>query len=108
MDRIVYASFDRFPAPKGAAVHIEAFARRKGAFCDRFVFEVNGLPSVEWKYHYPAVADDRELLRKLRAMEDACLAAADLVVTVSRVTADYLSGRGVDPGRIRVIPNGVD
>ena len=173
MDRIVYASFDRFPAPKGAAVHIEAFARalgaafggvylvtvapveaavpvaipfvthhplpalgadpiervselprppgglvagpsggrrprpidfegypvarRKGAFCDRLVFEVNGLPSVELKYHYPAVADDRELLRKLRAMEDACLAAADLVVTVSRVTADYLAGRGVGP-----------
>ena len=184
MDRIVYAAFDRFPAPKGAAVHIEAFARALGAAfgglnlvtvagnepvdpvripgvthcplpalgadliervsnfrahlsawwkgrcfevvhvrsifegypiarskdasCERFVFEVNGLPSIELKYNYPAVADDRELLRKLAAMEDLCLAAADLVVTVSRVTAGYLAGRGVPPERIRVIPNGVD
>lgn len=184
MSRIVYVAFDRFPAPKGAAVHIDAFARalgeafgdvdlvtvasgeaagpvaipgvrhhplpalgsdpiervlnfrahlaawwrgrrarvvhvrsifegyplarRKSALFDRLVFEVNGLPSIELKYTYPAVADDRELLRKLTAMEDACLAAADLVVTVSRVSATYLAGRGVDPGRIRVIPNGVD
>ncbi len=184
MDRIVYAAFDRFPAPKGAAVHIGEFARELGsAFggvnlvtvahpepadtvqipgvthvplpalgtdliervanfrahlsawwkgrcfevvhvrsifegyhiarskessCKRFVFEVNGLPSIELKYNYPAVADDRELLRKLTAMEDRCLAAADLVVTVSRVTAGYLAGRGVSPERIRVIPNGVN
>ncbi len=184
MDRMVYAAFDRFPAPKGAAVHIEAFAhalgaafgglnlvtvanhepadpvtipgvthvplpalgndliervanfrahlsawwkerrfevvqvrsifegyriaRHKESCCDRFVFEVNGLPSIELKYNYPAVADDRELLRKLAAMEDLCLAAADLVVTISQVTAGYLTGRGVSPERIRVIPNGVD
>ncbi len=181
---MVYAAFDRFPAPKGAAVHIAAFARALGAafdglnlitvahpepvdpvqipgvthwplpalgadliervsnfrahlsawwkgrrfevvhvrsifegyhiarskesFCKRFVFEVNGLPSIELKYNYPAVADDRELLRKLTAMEDLCLTAADLVVTVSQVTAGYLAGRGVSPERIRVIPNGVD
>jgi glycosyltransferase involved in cell wall biosynthesis len=184
MDRIVYAAFDRFPAPKGAAVHIEAFARALGAafggvnlitvadeqvgepvpipgvnhfplsavgadliervanfrahllawwngrcfevvhvrsifegypiarhkeaWCDQFVFEVNGLPSIELKYNYPAVADDRELLRKLTAMEDRCLSAADLVVTISHVTAGYLVGRGVSPDRIRVISNGVD
>ncbi len=83
-------------------------ARAKPAYCDRFVFEVNGLPSIELKYHYPAVADDRELLRKLYALEDACLAAADLVITVSAVTARFLRGRGVAPERIRVIPNGVD
>ena len=184
MDRIVYAAFDRFPAPKGAAVHIDAFARALGAafggvnlitvadeqfgepvripgvthfplpavgadliervsnfrahlsawwkgrcfevvhvrsifegypiarhkeaWCDQFVFEVNGLPSIELKYNYPAVADDCELLRKLTAMEDRCLSAADLVVTISQVTAGYLVGRGVSPDRIRVIPNGVD
>lgn len=184
MDQIVYASFDRFPAPKGAAVHIEAFvgilgrtfgkvdlisigvgephepvaipgvqhhplpalgadpiervlnfrahlnawwkgrragvlhvrsifegyplALRKNAICDRFVFEVNGLPSIELKYHYPAVADDPELLRKLTHMEDVCLASADLIVTVSEVSAAYLVSRGVEVHKIRVIPNGVD
>lgn len=78
---------------------------RRGA---RLVYEVNGLPSVELKYHYPGVADDRELRRKLEAQEDACLRAADLVITVSPVTAEYLAGRGLPEGKIRVIPNGVD
>lgn len=186
---IVYASFDRFPAPKGAAVHIRAFveslgeafggvdllalrdgstastapvalaegvtyhpleargrdlveqalsfrshlaawwrgrprakvvhvrsifegypvARRKEALTDALVFEVNGLPSIELKYHYPDVAEDAELLRKLVAQEDLCIARADLLVTPSEVTAEYLvKQRGADAGRVRVIPNGVD
>ena len=182
---MVYAAFDRFPAPKGAAIHIAAFAnalgshfgglklitvahpgavnavqipgvvhvplpalgadliervanfrshlsawwkgrcfevvhvrsifegyhvaRDKSSACKHFVFEVNGLPSIELKYNYPAVADDRELLRKLTAMEDVCLARADLIVTVSQVTARYLmEQRGASKERIRVIPNGVD
>jgi glycosyltransferase involved in cell wall biosynthesis len=75
----------------------------------RLIFEVNGLPSIELKYRYPGVVDDRELMRKLIAQEAACLDAADLIVTPSAVTRDYLaSARGVDPGKIRVIPNGVD
>ncbi|WP_163991218.1 glycosyltransferase family 4 protein [Pyxidicoccus caerfyrddinensis] len=185
---IVYASFDRFPAPKGAAVHIRAFvealgaafggvdllalrdastastdphalaegvtyhpleargrdlveqalsfrshlaawwrgrpkaavvhvrsifegypvARRKEALTDALVFEVNGLPSIELKYHHPDVADDAELLRKLVAQEDLCISRADLLVTPSEVTAEYLVQRGADAGRVRVIPNGVD
>ncbi|MBZ4331058.1 glycosyltransferase family 4 protein [Corallococcus sp. AS-1-12] len=183
---IVYASFDRFPAPKGAAVHIRAFvealgaafgpvdlvaigdapgapppalgshvtyhplgargkdlvaqaltfrshlgawwrgrprakvvhvrsifegypiARRKAALTDALVYEVNGLPSIELKYHHPDVADDAELMRKLLAQEEACLQAADLLVTPSAVTAEYLRSRGADPKRLRVIPNGVD
>ncbi|WNG50004.1 glycosyltransferase family 4 protein [Archangium minus] len=180
---IVYASFDRFPSPKGAAVHIRAFvealgqafggvellaiggdlteplpegvrfhplraqgseliqqalcfreglaawwrgrararvvhvrsifegypiARRKEQLTEHLVFEVNGLPSIELKYHSPGVAEDDELLRKLVAQEDLCLAKADLVLTPSPVTARYLESRGVAPGCIRVIPNGVD
>ncbi|RKG52789.1 glycosyltransferase family 1 protein [Corallococcus sp. AB011P] len=183
---IVYASFDRFPAPKGAAVHIRAFvealgaafgpvdlvaigdapgapppalsphvtyhplgargkdlvaqaltfrshlgawwrgrprakvvhvrsifegypiARRKAALTDALVYEVNGLPSIELKYHHPDVSDDAELMRKLLAQEEACLQAADLLVTPSAVTAEHLISRGADPKRLRVIPNGVD
>jgi glycosyltransferase involved in cell wall biosynthesis len=75
----------------------------------RLIFEVNGLPSIELKYRYPRMADDRELMRKLVAQEQACLEAADCIVTPSGVTKQYLSGaRGVDAARIRVIPNGVD
>ena len=83
-------------------------ARHKPRWCDQFVFEVNGLPSVELKYHYPQVADDRELMSKLISQEQCCLDAADLVVTVSEVNAAHLRSRGVDEARLCVIPNGVD
>jgi glycosyltransferase involved in cell wall biosynthesis len=83
-------------------------ALHKQHVCDKLVFEVNGLPSIELKYHYPGVAGDRELLGKLIAQEDTCLQAADLVVTVSETNARYLVSRGVAVERIRVIPNGVD
>ena len=181
---LIYISFDRFPAPKGAATHIAAFAdalgaefgdlelvtlpgregfpvpemrgvrhfelpaqganiitramafraelgrwwskrranivhvrsiyegyplaKRKADVCDYYVYEVNGLPSIELKYHYPEVDEDDELLRKLRWQEQACLDAADLIITVSEVNAACLQSRGVRHERIRVIPNGVD
>ncbi|OLP16084.1 glycosyl transferase family 1 [Leptolyngbya sp. 'hensonii'] len=82
--------------------------QHKSRWCDFLVFEVNGLPSIELKYRYPDVVDDRELMQKLLAQEQICLEAADLIITPSRVTRAYLEGRGVAPGKIRVIPNGVD
>ena len=80
----------------------------KHARCEKLVYEVNALPSIELKYHYPSVADDAELLAKLHAQEQRCLDAADLIVTVSQTTAALLTQRGVDSRRMRVIPNGVD
>jgi len=74
----------------------------------RLIFEVNGLPSVELKYRYPRADDDRELMRKIVAQEQACLEAADRIVTPSAITGRFLEGRGADPNKIRVIPNGVD
>jgi len=75
----------------------------------RLIFEVNGLPSIELKYRYPRAADDRDLMRKLIQQEAVCLQAADLIVTPSSVTRDYLaSARGVPREKIEVIPNGVD
>lgn len=75
----------------------------------RLIFEVNGLASIELKYRYPRVVDDRELMRKLIRQEALCLDAADLIVTPSGVTRDYLaSARRVPGEKIRVIPNGVD
>ena len=182
---LAYISFDTVPAPKGAATHIEAFARTlgesfggvelvtvaAGAECvarverwpgvfhtqlpavgvslidrvlcfrhylsawlagrrfeavqfrspfegmavvkqterHRVVFEVNGLPSVELKYRYPQMVDDRELMRKLLAQEQACFQAADRIVTPSALTREYLvANRGVGIAKIDVIPNGVD
>ena len=83
-------------------------AMAKAHCCDRLVVEINGLPSIELKYHYPHVADDEELLRKLRWQEQQLLEAADTVLTVSEVNASHLISRGTPAERIRVIPNGVD
>ncbi|WP_008309702.1 glycosyltransferase family 4 protein [Leptolyngbya sp. PCC 6406] len=83
-------------------------ALHRAKLCRHLIFEVNGLPSIELKYRYPQVADDDELMHKLVAQEDACLQAADRILTPSDVTRDYLIQRGVGRDRIQVIPNGVD
>jgi glycosyltransferase involved in cell wall biosynthesis len=75
----------------------------------RLIFEVNGLPSIELKYRYPGVEDDRELMRKVEAQERVCLDAAHLVITPSGVTRQYLmTARGVPAAKVKVIENGVD
>ncbi len=85
-----------------------AIAQNKAQFCDAFIFEVNGLPSIELKYRYPKVADDPELMNKLLIQEQVCIDAADVIVTPSAVTRDHLLSRGISPAKIQVIPNGVD
>ena len=85
-----------------------SIACHKDAWCERLIYEVNALPSIELKYHYPAVADDRELMRKLRTQEQVCLAAADRIIVVSDVTRRHLVSRGVDADRIELIRNGVE
>ena len=181
-NRIAYVSFDVVPGPKGAATHIEAFARALAAAfggldlitiaeahaseeCDgairrttlpaagaslidrvlcfrrflthwletrsfeaiqyrsifegvpllalrgrtRLIFEVNGLPSVELKYRYPDVVDDRDVMRKIVSQEQACFEAADAIVTPGGVTREYLvDRRRVSPQKVHVVANGVD
>jgi glycosyltransferase involved in cell wall biosynthesis len=181
--RVLYASFDAVPAPKGAAVHIrqtvgavaavadvdlltlpgtlaepeewpsgvraDPFSPPEGNFLHRalewgdhvarrllertydvvhvrsiwegtpalllqpergyrLIYEANGLPSVELKYHYPAVGSDHDLLGRLRAQERALLRGADRVMTQSHTTRKFLRGHGAADERLRVIPNGVD
>ena len=74
----------------------------------RIVYEVNGFPSIELKYHYSKAADDLVLQAKLERQENDLLAAADLVITVSDVNRAAIEARGVPPQRVRVIRNGVD
>lgn len=83
-------------------------AQQKSKYCQTLILEVNGLPSIELKYRYPRVADDWELMHKLIAQEDLCLEQADLVLTVSNLTRDYLIQRGGAPAKIQVIANGVN
>ena len=96
------------------AIHVrsifEAYpvAKQKTKYCDVLVFECNGLPSIELKYHYPKVAQDDELLSKLRFQEMFCLEKADLIVTPSAVTKNYLTSLGLPAEKIEIIRNGVD
>ncbi|MBU2549983.1 MAG: glycosyltransferase family 4 protein [Proteobacteria bacterium] len=69
------------------------------------VFEVNGLPSWELDYAYPALRNNPVLRIKIEEIERHCLDSADAVATVSEVTRAALIGLGVDGGRISVVPN---
>jgi glycosyltransferase involved in cell wall biosynthesis len=78
----------------------------RSQFGYKTLFEANGLPSVELKYHYPGLRDGG-LLGKIREQELATLALSDAVVCPSAVTRAYLASLGVPRERITVIPNGV-
>lgn len=82
--------------------------RRKSQFGYLTLYEVNGLPSIELSYHFPAITRDVAFMGMLRNMEMEVLVEADAIVVPSQVTLDYLVGRGVAPWKISVIPNGVD
>jgi glycosyltransferase involved in cell wall biosynthesis len=70
------------------------------------VYEVNGLPSIELPFLYPAIPAD--VLTAVETLEQHCLDRADAVITPSAVTAGLLSSRGVPAERLHVIPNGAD
>ncbi|MFN3926485.1 MAG: glycosyltransferase family 4 protein [Pseudanabaenaceae cyanobacterium] len=82
--------------------------REQNHYADYFIFEVNGLPSIELKYRYPQILDDPDLLQKLKAQENYCLQKSDVVITPSPVTANFLEKRGTNREKIQIIPNGVD
>jgi glycosyltransferase involved in cell wall biosynthesis len=73
----------------------------------RTLFEVNGLPSIELKYHYPALRG-APVLNQVRRQEVTTLHLADHIICPSRVTKEYITSLGIPPERVTVIPNGVD
>jgi glycosyltransferase involved in cell wall biosynthesis len=80
-------------------------AQHKRRFGYKTLFEVNGLPSIELKYHYPGI--DFGLLSKIKEQEIATLHLSDAIVCPSNVTRDYIASLGLDRKLITVIPNGV-
>ena len=82
-----------------------AVAQNKKRFGYKTLFEVNGLPSIELKYHYPGI--DLNLLSKIKEQEIATLHLSDAIICPSNVTRDYIASLGLDRKRITVIPNGV-
>ncbi|HBY06732.1 MAG TPA: hypothetical protein DEH22_02680 [Chloroflexi bacterium] len=79
--------------------------QNKTHFGYKTIFEVNGLPSVELKYHYPGL--EPELLSKIKEQELATLHLSDAIICPSRVTREYLASLGLDRKAVTVIPNGV-
>jgi glycosyltransferase involved in cell wall biosynthesis len=82
-----------------------SIAQNKKRLGYKTLFEVNGLPSIELKYHYPDV--DPGLLAKIREQEMATLHLSDAIVCPSNVTRDYIASLGLSRQRVTVIPNGV-
>ncbi len=82
-----------------------SIAQNKKRLGYKTLFEVNGLPSIELKYHYPGI--DANLLAKIKEQEIATLHLSDAVICPSNVTRDYIASLGLSRKRVTVIPNGV-
>ncbi|HNQ94976.1 MAG TPA: glycosyltransferase family 4 protein [Anaerolineales bacterium] len=82
-----------------------SIAQNKIRFGYKTLFEVNGLPSIELKYHYPGI--DADLLTKIKEQEIATLHLSDAIVCPSNVTRDYIASLGLPLKLVTVIPNGV-
>src|SRR5919109_3444400 len=80
-------------------------AQNKKRFGYKTLFEVNGLPSIELKYHYPGI--DSNLLTKIKEHEIATLHLSDAIICPSKVTRDYIASFGLSRKLVTVIPNGV-
>ncbi|MFN8412404.1 MAG: glycosyltransferase family 4 protein [Anaerolineales bacterium] len=82
-----------------------AITQNKKRFGYKTLFEVNGLPSIELKYHYPGI--DPDLLMKIKEQEIATLHLSDAIICPSNVTRDYIASLGLNRKLVTVIPNGV-
>jgi glycosyltransferase involved in cell wall biosynthesis len=80
-------------------------AQNKKRFGYKTLFEVNGLPSIELKYHYPGI--ENNLLTKIKEQELAVLHISDAVTCPSNVTREYIASLGLSRKLVTVIPNGV-
>lgn len=80
-------------------------AQNKKHFGYKTLFEVNGLPSIELKYHYPGI--EASLLTKIKEQELATLHLSDAIVCPSNVTREYIASLGLSRKLVTVIPNGV-
>jgi glycosyltransferase involved in cell wall biosynthesis len=100
-------------SPPYALVHFRsiwsglALVQARPRFGYKTLFEVNGLPSIELKYHYPSLKGSLALA-KIKEQEIVTLLLADAVVCPSAVTRAYIASLGIPRERITVIPNGMD
>jgi glycosyltransferase involved in cell wall biosynthesis len=71
-----------------------------------FVYDVRGFPEMTWAAR-PG-GGESELYHLRREAETGCAAAADVVITISETMKAELVGRGIDSGKVAVVPHVVD
>lgn len=71
----------------------------------KLIYEVNGLYSIEHVYHHADAGSVGSIRAKLRQRELCLLERADLILTPSKQTAEYLDAIASCESKIRVIPN---
>jgi glycosyltransferase involved in cell wall biosynthesis len=109
----VMKHLDSIGMPSYGVVHFRSIwcglpiVQARPRFGYKTLFEVNGLPSVELKYHYPALKGS-PVLAKVKEQEIATLLLADAIICPSAVTRAYVASLGIPREKITVIPNGVD
>ena len=80
--------------------------RQKSGKKYKTIYEINGLPSIELPYRYPALSE--RTLAKMRSLEQLCYQQADYIITPSEVIKNNLVSLGLSPEKITVITNGAD
>jgi glycosyltransferase involved in cell wall biosynthesis len=75
------------------------------------VYEVRGFWEDTWLSRHAATAvgelRESDRYQRSRALETHCMKAADLVVTLGEAMRDEIVARGVDEGKVEIVPNGV-
>ena len=73
------------------------------------VYEVRGFWEDTWLSRHTGTRDLKlsDRYRLTRALETHCMDSADLVVTLGEAMRDEIIDRGVDPGKVIIVPNGV-
>jgi glycosyltransferase involved in cell wall biosynthesis len=81
----------------------------RDAFGLPYVYEVRGFWEDTWLSRHAATAglESSERYHLSRELEAHCMRSADLVVTLGEAMRDEIITRGVDPGKIIIVPNGV-
>ncbi len=74
----------------------------------RVVYEVRGFLEETWVARTGGDGATADRYLRARAVETACMAAADAVVTLSETMKADIVARGIPPDRVVVVPNAVD
>ncbi|MCY3410457.1 MAG: glycosyltransferase family 4 protein [Candidatus Heimdallarchaeota archaeon] len=84
-------------------------ANKRDQYGFKYIYEWNGLPSMELAYTNPKYArSNNKSLRKLAQNELFCALKADLIIVVTEIAKEYLIRKGIKAEKIRILRNGVN